>query len=112
MGLERDRLLKIDVVVPPLVPLLYPERSYRAPRHLGLGRYAPLVKRSRIPRDQWPLVRAPARQQGLRATVRAFGVSHETIRTILRAHDDDGAVGVMNSSATDRKRGNSTPSAA
>ena len=100
------------MVAPPLVPLLYPERLFHARGHAGAGRYAPTAKGSRIPRDQGPLVRAPARQQGLRATVRAFGVSHETIRTILRAHDDDGAVGVMNSSATDRKRGNSTPSAA
>jgi hypothetical protein len=111
-GSGGTRLLAIDVVAPPLVPLLYPERLRHARRRTSVGLYASIAKGPRIPRDQWPLVRAQARRDGLRATARAFGVSYETIRTILRVDDGYPAVGAVSSPAAVRKRCNSNASAA
>ena len=75
---------EIDVVAPPLVPFLYPERALRSRRRPGTGRYAVGVKGPRIPRERWPEVAARAEREGLRAVARELGVSHETVRTVLR----------------------------
>ena len=75
---------EIDVVAPPLVPFLYPERVLRSRRRVGVGRYAAGTKGPRIPRERWPEVAARAKREGLRAVARDFGVSHETVRAVLR----------------------------
>ena len=46
------------------------------------GRYA--RSRSAIPPERWPEVREQAARFGLRATARAFGVSHEAVRQIVK----------------------------
>ena len=84
-GSDGDRLREIDVVAPPLVPFLYPERLLRARRRAGVGRYAAGAKGRRIPRERWPEVAARAEREGLRTVAREFGVSHETVRSVLRA---------------------------
>ena len=49
-------------------------------------------QRVAIPPDQWPIIAAEARQIGLRQTARQFGISHETIRQIVRrVASDSGA---------------------
>ncbi len=76
---------EIDVVAPPLVPFLYPERMLRSRQRRGVGRYAAAAKGPRIPKERWPEVAARARLEGLRAVARDLGVSHETVRTVVRA---------------------------
>ena len=76
---------EIDAVAPPLVPFLYPERTLRARRRAGTGRYAAGTKAPRaIPEERWPEVAARAGREGLRAVARDLGVSHETVRSVLR----------------------------
>ena len=90
-GSDGSRLREIDVVAPPLVPFLYPDRVLRARQRRGSGRYAAGGKGPRIPRERWPEVAARARREGLRAVARDLGVSHETVRSIVRAVGDAGA---------------------
>ena len=78
-------LREIDVVAPPSVPFLYPERVLRSRQRRGNGRYAAGAKGTRIPLERWPEVAARARQEGLRAVARELGVSHETVRSVLRS---------------------------
>ena len=75
---------EIDVVSPPLVPFLYPERVLRSRKRLGVGRYASGAKGPLIPRECWPVVAARAEREGLRAVARDLGVSHETVRAVVR----------------------------
>ena len=75
---------EIDVVAPPLVPFLYADRVLRARRRGGAGRYAAGTKRRAIPQERWPEVAARAGREGLRAVARDLGVSHETVRAVLR----------------------------
>jgi hypothetical protein len=82
-GSDGDRLREIDVVELPLVPVLHPERLLRSRRRSGVEHYSTLAKGLRIPRERWPEVAARAEEAGLRATARDYGVSHETIRTVL-----------------------------
>ena len=84
-GSDGSPLREIDVVAPPLVPFLYPERVLRSRHRNGIGRYAVDAKGPRIPRERWPEVAARARREGLRAVARGLGVSHETVRTVVRA---------------------------
>ncbi len=83
-GSDGDRLREIDVVSPPLVPFLYLDRVLRARRRSVNGRYAAGTKGPRIPKERWPEVAARAQREGLRAVARDFGVSHETVRVVLR----------------------------
>ncbi len=76
---------EIDVVAPPLVPFLYPERVLRARQRRGVGRYAAGAKQCRIPEERWPEIVARAEQEGLRCIAHDFGVSHEAVRAVLRA---------------------------
>jgi len=78
-------LREIDVVSPPLLPFLYPERVLHSRRRAGVGRYAAGAKGSRIPRERWPEVAARAKREGLRAVARDLGVSHETVRAVVRS---------------------------
>ena len=71
-------------MAPPLVPFLYPERMLRCRQRQGAGRYAVGANGPRIPLERWPEVAAQARQEGLRAVARDLGVSHETVRTVVR----------------------------
>ncbi len=75
---------EIDVVAPPLVPFLYPDRVLRSRQRRGVGRYAAGAKGPRIPRERWPEVAARAEREGLRAVARDLGVSHETVRAVVR----------------------------
>jgi hypothetical protein len=68
-----------------MVPFLYPERMLRSRQRRGVGRYAAGAKGPRIPRERWPEVAARAEREGLRAVARDLGVSHETVRAVLRA---------------------------
>ena len=71
-------------MAPPLVPFLYPERVLRARGRSGSGRYAAGAKPRAIPEERWPEVAARAGREGLRAVARDLGVSHETVRSVLR----------------------------
>ena len=72
-------------MAPPLVPFLYPERVLRSRQRRGAGRYAAGAKGPRIPRERWPEVAARAEREGLRTVARELGVSHETVRAVVRA---------------------------
>jgi hypothetical protein len=77
-------LREIDVVASPLVPFLYPERLLHARRRSGIGRYAPAAKGPCIPSERWAEVAVRVKQEGLRAVSRDFGVSHETVRGVVK----------------------------
>jgi len=83
-GSDGDRLRGIDIVALPLVPFLYAERVLQSRRRRGTSRYAPGTKPRRIPEDRWPEIVTRAQQEGLRSIARDFGVSHETVRAVLR----------------------------
>ncbi len=68
----------------PLVPFLYPERVLQSRRRSGIGRYADGVKPRRISQEHWPEVVSRAQGESLRSIARDFGVSHETVRAVLR----------------------------
>ena len=77
---------EIDAVAPPLVPFLYLDQVIRAGQRTGVGRYAAETKPARIiPRDRWPEVLERAQGESLRRIAREFGVSHETVRAVLRS---------------------------
>ena len=67
------------------MPFLYPERVLRSLQRRGAGRYAAGAKGLRIPRERWSEVAARAEREGLRAVARDLGVSHETVRSVLRS---------------------------
>ena len=69
----------------PLVPFLHPEPLLHSQRRSGIGRYAIKAKGPRIPQDRWPEVAVRAKHEGLRAVARDFGVSHETVRSVVRS---------------------------
>lgn len=79
-----DRLREIDVVKPPLIPFLYPERLLHSRRRCGVGKYASVAKGPRIPRERWAHVATRAKREGIRAVARNLGVSHETLRTVVK----------------------------
>src|SRR5829696_3478981 len=81
---RRGRLREIDVVTPPLVPFLYPDRILRSRRRSGVGPYASVAKGPRVPRDQWPDVAARADRERLWSVARDLGVSDETVRSICQ----------------------------
>ncbi len=83
-GSDGDRLREIDAVSPPLIPFLYSDRVLRARKRSVNGRYAAGAKGPRIPRERWPEVAVRAQREGLRAIARDLGVSHETVRSMLR----------------------------
>ncbi len=71
------------MVDPPLVPFLYPERVVRARQRRGAGRYAADVKQRHLAHQLWQEIAARARAESLRQLAVAYGVSHETIRTVV-----------------------------
>ena len=83
-GSDGDRLREIDVVNLPLIPLLYPERLLHYRRRTGVGRYAVVAKGPLIPRECWAEVTVQAKRAGLRAVARELGVSHETVRSMVK----------------------------
>jgi hypothetical protein len=68
----------------PLIPFLYPDRLLSSSQRSGIGRYATVAKGPRIPRERWPEVAVRAKDEGLRAVARDFGVSHETVRSVVK----------------------------
>ena len=74
----------MDVVALPLAPFLYPERLLHVQPRTGMGRYAPVAKVLRIPREHWPEIADRARCEGLRPVARELGFSYETVRAIVR----------------------------
>ena len=89
-GSDGDRLREIDAVESPMVPILYPERVLRSCRRRGAGRYATGVRQCRIHEDQLPALVMRAESESLRSIARDLGVSHETVRSALRAADSSG----------------------
>ena len=55
-------------------------RSRRPARRVAPG----TPRQPRIPPERWPLVAADARLLGLRQAAKQHGVSHETVRRIVR----------------------------
>ncbi|MDP9375373.1 MAG: hypothetical protein M3Q65_23570 [Chloroflexota bacterium] len=76
---------EIDVVAPPLIPFLYPERVLRVRQGRGVGRIAAAASTPAIPETRWSEIVARVKHEGLRRIARDFGVSHEVIRTVLQA---------------------------
>ena len=68
----------------PFIPFLYPEQLLRSRRRSGIGRYAATAKGPLIPRERWPEVADRVQREELRAMARDFGVSHETVRFMVR----------------------------
>ncbi len=83
-GSDGDRLREIDAVTPPLVPILYSYQVLRTVRRSGTGRYSPGANRTSISQEYWPVIVERSGREGLRQIARDFGVSHETIRSVLR----------------------------
>ena len=75
---------EIDVVTLPWVPFLYPERLLHAHRRSVTGRYTVTANRPLIPRERWPEVAARVYREGLRSVARDLGISHETVRAIVK----------------------------
>ena len=76
---------EIDAVAPPLVPFLYPERVLHTRQRRGGGRYAAGAKVPRIPPERWQEVAARVQREGLRRVAGDLGVSHETVRSVVRS---------------------------
>ncbi len=68
----------------PLIPFLYPERLLHSRQRSGIGRYATVAKGPCIPPERWHEVTVRAKREGLRAVARDYGMSHETVRSIVR----------------------------
>ena len=83
-GSDGDRLREIDVFNQPLIPFLYPERLLHARPRSGIGRYATTAKEPINPRERWPEVAARVHRDGLRSAARDLGISHETVRAIVK----------------------------
>jgi hypothetical protein len=83
-GSDGDRLREIDVVDLPLIPFLHLERLLRSRQRSGIGRYATTAKGPRIPREQWSEIVDRVQREGLRAVARDLGVSHETVRAVVK----------------------------
>ena len=92
-GSDGDHFREIDEIAAPLIPFLYPSRLLGSRGRRGTGRYAAGTKSHRIPEDRWPEVVARAKGEGLRSIACDFGVSHETVRTVLRAANSTGPAG-------------------
>ena len=75
-----------------LIPFLYPERFLHSRCRSGIGQYATVAKRPRIPRECRPEVAARAKHEGLQAVARDFGVSHETVGAIAIRVRHEGVV--------------------
>ena len=67
-----------------LIPFLYPVRLLQLRQRSEVGRYATDSKGPRIPRERWPEVVTRVQREGLRAVARGFGVSHETVPSLVR----------------------------
>ncbi len=67
--------------------MLYAERVIQSTKRRGAGRYAAMTRSLRIPEGRWSEVAERARSEALRSIARDFGVSHETVRTVLRMAD-------------------------
>ena len=83
-GSDGDRLREIEVVAPPLVPILYPERVLRSHDRSGTGRYAAGARPPRIPRERWDDIVARSKRESVRTIASEFGVSYETVRILIR----------------------------
>ncbi len=83
-GSDGDRLREIEVVSPPLFPILYPERVLQSGDRSGAGRYAAGTKPPCIPQERWDDIVARSKRESLRTIASEFGVSHETVRILIR----------------------------
>ncbi len=81
---------EIDAVESPLVPILYPEHVLQSRKRRGGGRYALGTRNLRIPEEQLTELLMRAKRESLRRIARDLGVSHETVRSALRAADVSG----------------------
>jgi hypothetical protein len=83
-GSDGDRLREIDIVELPLVPFLYADRALQSWERSKPRRYAVGARRSRIPRECWNEIVEHVQKDGLRETACTLGVSHETVRRIVK----------------------------
>ena len=79
-SLPRDRRGEI---VPRPVPVSRATPELEATS--GVGRYSPVAKGLRVRQEHWVEIPVRAKREGLRAVARDFGVSHETVRSLVRA---------------------------
>ena len=77
-GSDGGPVREIDVVEPPLVPFLYPRAAFE------ITHTRPLQCRPRLPRQCWPEIAERAQYESLRDLAVEYGVSHETIRAVVR----------------------------
>jgi len=83
-GSDGDRLREIDEIAPPLIPLPCPEQT-QCEGILNLVRDSKKVTgKWKISVDRWLEISDRSRSESLRDLAAEFGVSHETIRTILK----------------------------
>lgn len=82
---RRGWLRERDVVAPPFISFLYPERVLRARQRTGARRYATGANGTRIPQEHWPEVAERAQREGLRTVAGALGASQEAVWAALRS---------------------------
>lgn len=83
-GSDGDRLREIDIVEWPLVPFLHADLELQIWERSEQRRYAVGARRPMIPHECWDEIVQRAQMVGLRETARALGVSHETVRRIVK----------------------------
>ena len=80
-GFERTEATGIESASGKLCAVLIEFPDLRLVRTASEAGYS--ASRARIPADRWPEVVELARTRGLRGAATVFGVSHETIRSIV-----------------------------
>jgi hypothetical protein len=91
--LDGDRFREIDVVALPLTAFLYPKRLLRLKRNAMAKRCdvseGPRyhLRTRKLTSEQELAIRAMAKTKSLRSLAAEYGVSHETIRTVLHTNE-------------------------
>ena len=83
-GSDGNPSREIDVVSPPLIPVLHSTSALGSLQRSESSRYSGGTRPTKIPEHLWPSVVERSKSQSLRSLARDFGVSHETVRAVLR----------------------------